>query len=331
MVLSKVINVGKNPAKLQPKRILCIKQDEIGDVVNTLHVYSMLHAEYPYAEITVVCKPFAVSLFLDNPAVAHVETDLTEVQGRFDLIVELRGSWQSIFFAITHWPTLRFDRATVRFRNSRAGKQPHEVITNLQIVQPIISPKHQHTAPKMVPSIAAQDTVTEYLRRNSIDSFILLHIGASKELKKWGGFAALVRYLKQQYQMEIIFIGSSGDISDIENIQAQVPFATYSVAGVFNLTELAALTRKASVYIGNDSGPLHIAAINGAPSLGLFGPCEPDVFYPYGPKTAVLHHVLECNPCDQIHCVVPDNPCINRITLNEVIQKTEELLQNRVV
>jgi ADP-heptose:LPS heptosyltransferase len=58
----------------------------------------------------------------------------------------------------------------------------------------------------------------------------------------------------------------------------------------------------------------------------LYGPGEPFVFYPWGNKTQVIHPILECNPCDQIQCVHPENPCIKRIELMQVITKVENLL-----
>jgi ADP-heptose:LPS heptosyltransferase len=53
------------------------------------------------------------------------------------------------------------------------------------------------------------------------------------------------------------------------------------------------------------------------------------VFYPWGKRTAVIHHILECNPCDQIHCVHPDNTCMQRIQLQEVVKKVERLLSSQ--
>ena len=105
-----------------------------------------------------------------------------------------------------------------------------------------------------------------------------------------------------------------------------IPFKIHTVAGEFNLLEFSALVTGAALFVGNESGPLHIASVTGAPSLGLFGPGEPHVFYPHGTKTAFLHHVLECNPCDQVHCMHPENPCIQRITMEEVNNKIEWLL-----
>ena len=91
--------------------------------------------------------------------------------------------------------------------------------------------------------------------------------------------------------------------------------------------ELSALAEKATLYVGNESGPLHIAAVSGTTAIGLFGPGEPFVFYPWGTKTAYLHHILPCNPCNQTHCIHPESPCITRISVQEVIHQLKLIEQ----
>ena len=152
-------------------------------------------------------------------------------------------------------------------------------------------------------------------------------MGANRDLRKWSPdkFAKLAYYLKNQLQLDIIFVGSSEDIIDIQKAQSEIDFKTFSVAGVFNWTAYAALIKKAKLFVGNESGPLHVAAAMETPLVGLFGPGEPDVFYPYGEKSTFVHHVLPCNPCNQIDCIHPENTCMQRITLTEVIDKIDAL------
>ena len=123
-----------------------------------------------------------------------------------------------------------------------------------------------------------------------------------------------------------VFIGDEIEAGEIANAQKLISVTSVNAAGKLSLTVLAAVLEKATIYIGNESGPLHMASVMQVPSLGLYGPGPQHIFYPYGKKTAVIHHVLECNPCDQIHCVHLENPCIQRITLEEVKSKISELI-----
>jgi ADP-heptose:LPS heptosyltransferase len=326
MLLSKIINGGKDLSVLRPKHILCVRQDEIGDLCYSLHVFEMLKKQYPDALLTLLCKPFAITLLNNNPRIDHLTSNWGDLTHRYDLIIDLRGSWRSIFFALFHRPKARLDRATIRYANMKAGKHPHEVTTNLQIVAPLIEKHNQVTEPRIYTSKADDKKADDFLVDNNIRKFAVLHTGARKELRKWDKFPQIAQYLKQQRGLDIIFAGDNSETAEIGRIQDQIGFETFSVAGYFNLTELAALISKATIYIGNESGPLHVACITGTPSIGLYGPGEPVVFYPWGAHTAVVHHVLECNPCDQVHCVHPELPCIKRISLAEVIEKTESLL-----
>lgn len=326
MMLSRIINGSKDLRQIKPRHILCIKQDEIGDMCYCLHVFDMLKKQFPDAKLTLLCKPFAITLLNNNPTIDHLTSNWNDLVHRYDLIIDLRGSWRSNFFALTHWPKARLDRATVRYYNMKLGRHPHEVITNLQVVAPIIEKEHQHTSPKIYTSRSDEKKADDFLIDTNVQKFAVLHTGARKALRKWDKYPELATYLKKEKQLDIIFTGDKSEMVDIMNIQKQIEFETFSVAGFFNLTELAALILKAGLYVGNESGPLHIAAVTGTPSLGLYGPGEPYVFYPWGAKTAVVHHILECNPCDQVHCVHPENPCINRISMLEVIEKVETLL-----
>jgi len=326
LVLTTFINGKKDISKLTPAHILCIKEDEIGDMCYTMHVFDMLKRQFPLAKISLLCKPASVTLLNNNSAITHLTSNYGDLVYKYDFIIDLRGSWKSIIYAITHWPKVRLDRATARYANSKTGNHPHEVLTNLQIVSPIIEKVNQSTSPIIATNKADLKKAEDCLIDHNIGQFALLHTGARKKLRQWDKFAQLASYLHKEKKLNIIFTGDKTEVPTIKKLQESLNFETFSMAGFFNLTELSALASMAKLYIGNESGPLHIAAISGAPCLGLYGPGEPFVFYPWGKKCEVLHHLLDCNPCDQIHCVHADNPCINRITFMEVIQKVEKLL-----
>lgn len=327
MWLTQLINKGKPHNNLVVRRILVFKEDEIGDLCNSLHVFTMLKNQFKHAEVTLVCKAFAQSLVANHPHIDKVETDYANLNGVYDVIIDLRGSWQSIKYAIKNRPQLRLDRATVRYKKSKLGKHPHEVITNLQIVAPIIDLANQNTCPSLFLNQDLPPNLADFLSTNHITQFAVLHTGARKALRKWDKFDELASYLKLQLNLDIVFVGDKNDVADITHWQQKIAFKTFNLAGSINLLDFAYLVKKASVYIGNESGPLHIASINDTPCIGLFGPGEPEVFYPWGKNATHLHHILPCNPCGQNKCIQAI-PCIHLITLNEVIEKIKTLQPN---
>jgi len=169
----------------------------------------------------------------------------------------------------------------------------------------------------------------DFLLNNNITDFVIIHTGARKPLKKWSKdrFALICQWIYETYKFDIVFAGDTSEEHEISAIQTILAFKTYSIAGRLNLSDFAALVKMAKLYLGNDSGPLSIASISGTPSIGLYGPGVPVVFYPYGKKTDYIHHIMPCNPCNQINCVNPDNNCMDKITEAEVKLKITTLLQ----
>ena len=90
------------------------------------------------------------------------------------------------------------------------------------------------------------------------------------------------------------------------------------------------LLDRATLVVGNDSGLIHIAAACGTPVIGLYGPQLPERFGPGSARSIALHHRVDCCPCAQRICVRPEDPCVNLITLEEVVSAAERLLEASV-
>ncbi len=331
ILLSQFINRGKNPRNEDFKTILIIRQDEIGDLCYSTPLFELLKKQYPKAYITLWCRSFAVNLVQNDPHLDKVLFNKIELEKHYDLIIDLRGKWVGLKYAFYHQPKYRLERGLVRLKNKRKGQHPHEIQTGFEIIKPLLKVGTTLPDPKIYSSEKDQEEATHFVNKHSLKRFAIFHTGARRELRVWPAerFAAVSIHLKEQYDFDTVFIGDKNDVESIKIIQSQIPFNTFSAAGELSLSALSSLSKSAALYIGNESGPLHIAALSNIPCLGLYGPGEPYVFYPYGKKSAVIHHILPCNPCDQIHCVHPENPCIKRITLEEVNEKISSLMNSK--
>jgi len=323
------INGFKKPLNVHVTRILIVKLDEIGDMVNAVPVFQELKKKYPAASQTLWCKPFVKSLMEPMPAIDHIVLSTKELSGKYDLIIELRGTFESIGYALLHPPQYRLDRASVRLKNKlNKGVHPHEVFTNLQIIAPLLNEIPSEPSILLSFSPSDENIAQQFLVQNQINRFAVFHCGARKKLRQWkeANFIQAANYLKKEHALDIIFAGDETDIPMISRMQAALDFKTFTVAGSFSLSAFGALCKHAQVFLGNESGPLHIAAASGCSVLGLFGPGEPKVFYPWGAKAHFLHEVLECNPCDQINCKYPNNTCMDRISVAAVQEKLNEII-----
>lgn len=328
ILLSRLINRGKSLSAHNFQKILVIRLDEIGDLCYSGPVLEALKDRYPKAEITLWCRPFARALLQNHPALSHLVTDKNELENKYDLHIDLRGKWQGLFYSLFHPPIIRLERGGVRLRQKRLGAHLHAMETNFEIIRPLLGNDITIPAPKLYPSAKDLQSAQEFIHTLHLNQFAVIHPGARRSLRRWPAerFAELSAILQRELGLQIVFIGDASEMDLIESIRKQISFTTFSTINSLSLGAFAALMPYAHLFIGNESGPLHIASLSGTPSLGLYGPGEPRVFYPITPRTAVIHHILECNPCDQVHCKHPLNTCMQRITLDEVQQKITNLL-----
>ena len=94
------------------------------------------------------------------------------------------------------------------------------------------------------------------------------------------------------------------------------------------IPELAELIRGARLYIGNDSGPMHLAAAVGTPTIAVWGSSDSRRWRPWSVDHRVVQNPFECNPCPGYRCLVADSPlCIESVTVDQVNDAVEEMLR----
>jgi len=99
------------------------------------------------------------------------------------------------------------------------------------------------------------------------------------------------------------------------------------LVGRTGLQELAAVLARASLHVGNDNGPMHMAAALRVPVIGLFGPSDPAVWGPWGEGHQTLYKGLDCRACFHPDCVRGEQTCMQLITLEEVWDVVRERLR----
>jgi ADP-heptose:LPS heptosyltransferase len=159
--------------------------------------------------------------------------------------------------------------------------------------------------------------------------YAILHTGARRELRRWplDRFVALSKWLLQEKKLIPIWVGTSDEEQQLNEAFALGAAGKKWVAPEgSSLLSFYAFIASSKLYIGNESGPLQLADITEIPLVAIYGPGVPNVFYPMSARSRVLHEVLDCNPCDQIHCVRPSDRCIDRIGLAAVQLAVNELL-----
>ncbi len=152
------------------------------------------------------------------------------------------------------------------------------------------------------------------------------------ESKRWDvkAWSELADLFTERAGASVIFAGGPGDLSHIKEITALMKQNALVAAGRLNLADAVALMELCSVYVGVDSGPMHIAAFAGIPVVALFGPTDPAKVGPYGPGHKVIQKTdLDCLACRKRRC--DDRKCLEGITASEVFDETVRLVGWRLI
>jgi ADP-heptose:LPS heptosyltransferase len=177
---------------------------------------------------------------------------------------------------------------------------------------------------------------------SSTDTRLVLVNPNASELRlerRWAAaqFAQAIEALaRTEPDLRFVLIGVRAERAHVETILAKIPWdlqaRVFNGAGDVSLGGLIALIRRASLLITNDSGPMHIALSLAIPTVGLFGPVDPDHYAATNPAGAniFLYHRAYCSPCVHHFEVAPcggDNICMKQITVPEVVAGARALLR----
>jgi heptosyltransferase-1 len=299
-------------------RILISRLSAIGDVIHAVPVMCALRDAMPDAHITWVVEGRNGALlqghsaldelicvrrgWLKSPsAVLNLRRQLRARQ--FDIAIDVQGLTKSAVVSWLSGARKRIGFAGVDGRefspllnNVRVTpKAKHVVERNLELLRPlgIERPSVRFDLPETVGDMAMATGLIA--SRGWKTGFVVLNPGAGWKSKLWprDRFAAVARHLGKRHGLPSLVVWAPGEERAwAEEIVAQSASHAH-LAPSTTLTELAAICRRAALFIGSDTGPLHIAAAVGTPCIGLFGPMPAERNGPYGnPHIAIQEMTL---------------------------------------
>ena len=351
-------------------KILLVRLRLIGDVVFTTPAVSVLRRKFPSAHITYLVEAPAEPVVRHHPGLdeiivverprglARLQYDIALARrlrrDRFDLVIDFHGGPRSGFLT---WATGAPQRVgyelpgrgwcyTTRVPWTRSLVPPrHSVLNQWALLGPlgIEPPDRARDAVTMPLDPDAVRRVDDRLLAAGVDRsarLIVLHVSAGNPFRRWpaASFAGAAATLASgDPARRIIITSGPSEHAAAEAVAAEARQLAGGAAGrilrtgEFDLAELRALVDRAALYIGGDSGPLHIAATTRTPIVALFGPTLPDRSMPWRDPAigaiAVDAGPLPCRPCHQRRCVPGDFRCLTAISPTMVVTAAEQLLQ----
>lgn len=225
------------------------------------------------------------------------------------------------------WYSFLFNK---RVYEHRKDAKRHEAEYNINLLQALgINAAGE---PEFIFPISdeAQRTVDTLLKREHIDSFVVLHPGSGGSARDWKAenFASLGDELERRFHLNIVLTGGKGEEKIVEKVKTSMQSVAISLVGKLTLEELAALYVRAKLFVSNSTGPLHIAAMVGTPVIAFYPPilqCSAARWGPYTKKKKVFtaDNIL-CPLCKGSAC--QSNICMDQITVAQVTTAAEELL-----
>jgi len=350
-------------------RILLIRLREIGDVVFTTPAIRGLRQRFPDAYIAYMVEPAAAPIVARNPhlnrviiararrGLAGFVDDLALVTrlraDRYDLVVDFHSGPRSSLIAWLSGATARIGydvpgrgwMYTTRVARPRGIRPRHAVANQWDLIEalgiPAADPSRSPTEmPVDAGAAGAVDARLTALGVRSDDEIVVLHVSAGNPFRRWplDAFALLVAMLVHDHpRRRIIVISGPSDrdaaarVIDQARVHADAGARDRVLsAGAFTLDEHRALMNRAALYIGGDSGPMHIASTSTVPIVGLYGPTLPVRSEPWRapqwPSEAAQVDGLACRPCDQRTCVHGDFRCLTWLAPEQVFEAAERAL-----
>jgi ADP-heptose:LPS heptosyltransferase len=345
----------KAPASLLPNlprnaNVLIVRLRSIGDVVLTLPALQALHHWRPDLRIRLLVEPLSAPLLEGHPAITEVivlrkfwETVRLLRQREFSIAFNMHGGPTSAFLTRLSGAPVRvcwdqrqfssFYNVHVPIHFPVAGRiEMHTAEHRLQQLLYTGLPEKPLPAAKVYVNTDAKERVQRKLAAQGIgpdQRYAAIRPGASQANKRWPTehFAAIAQWLRETHGIAPVVNLGPGDEQIADEVKQR--FAGLGIImGDLDLRGLVALLAGSSLFIGNDTGPTHIAAALGRKSVVIFGASDSKVWSPWKTEYRLVENPFPCKQCPQGKCEsLGTSQCILAISVEQVRQGCEALLQ----
>lgn len=347
------------------ERLLIVRLSAMGDVIHTLPAAQALRDAYPNAMIgwlieerwaELLCAPgtprrgprsaqrpladwvhpvsltqWRKSLFT-LPTLQQIAKTWNDVRAaRYDVAVDLQGAIRSAVLA--RWSRARVVYGAAEPRESPASlwytrpvlaSGAHVIEQNVSVAAAVAGRKMSVPPIALPHDPAAEQRMSQGLAQRGIRGYAILNPGAGWGAKRWPAqrYGQVAKALAAIGLRSILNCGPGE-----ENLAREAEAASEGAAQSMtcSITDLIALTRRAQLFIGGDTGPLHMAAALQIPVVAIFGPTDPARNGPYGTQSVVLRN--PASPTTHARRAQPDEGMLE-ISVDAVIDAARHLLAN---
>lgn len=334
-------------------RILIVRLSAVGDVILSVPVACALRRLYPNAHISWIVQNGAAPLLRDHPAVDQLvtipklqlktpSTFLNAIKQaravRPDITIDVQGLLKTAVLAYRSGAKQRVGFAKSEFE----GRECSPWLNNI-----IVRPRHQHVALRgieLVQKLGLQDAIVEYRFPESKEDqlfaeqtrsdlfgearYAIINVGAGWESKLWPSdrYGAVANHLLEHYGLKTMIVwGGKKEEIIAREVLSHSPAASV-MAPSTNLTQLRSLLKRGVVFVGSDTGPMHLAAAVDTPTVGLIGPMPGERVGPLGSAHRTVQN--ERLPLNDRHRRRTDSGPMLSISVDQVNRAVDSILVN---
>jgi heptosyltransferase-3 len=335
------------------RNILIIKLRYIGDVLLATPTLRAIKTARPDVRVTMMVNHGSEDVLSGNP-------DLDEIlvldkgslaaqwrliaglrRRRFDTVIDLTDGDRSAFLSWVSGGPVRIgfnDEHRWRGRCYTEVVRPaadvqHRIDRDLEALKPIgiqagsrnpqlwLTPEEENSGDQLLDQLGVQRS----------QSIVILQPGARYWFKAWPPerFAELADQLTSQYSCQVLIGGSHQDGDLAQQIRQMAKSRPVIMAGRTTIKQFAAIAKKSVLFVGSDSGAMHIASAVGTPLVALFGPSNPAEWGPRGGPADVIYMGLDCRVCFHPTCRRGEGNCMRLITVDAVYASAQRMLDKK--
>lgn len=345
-----------NPSSLLPglapgSSLLILRLRSLGDVVMLTPALAALYAARPDLRITVAVESAFAPVLEGNPAVSEIllarsfgETVREIRRRKFAVVFNQHGGPTSAYLSALSgapvrvcWDDSQFSflynvrvPPAEHFFGSRKVHTVEHRMTQFYwtgLERAPIPPARVFAQPGAIASVEKK-LAERGLRAG--ERYAVMHPGAAYFTKRWAAdkFSEIARWLREERGMVPVIRLGPGERAAAPAMKQQ--FAPHGIVfdpDALDLREVIALISRARLFVGNDSGPAHLATAAGRPAVVIFGSTDSATWRPWQTEHRVVQNDFPCNPCPGDRCYAFEEPrCILSVTVEQVREACAALL-----
>jgi lipopolysaccharide heptosyltransferase II len=337
-------------------KILIVQPSRIGDIIFSLPTLAAIKQRYPHARLSWIVdercyeilegNPFLENIFIWNRKQKSIKyyVDLMKTlrEQKFDLSIDLHGLAKSAMlvkltgakFKIASSSTNGMREFSWLFSKEIKSQEKRHCVERHFEVAKYLNCSDDINYPIHIPEESFKSVRDKLLKENvNLEKIVGIHPGGGWIPRRWAAskYAKLSKRLKDELHTDIVLVGGkeggSSEKGLNEEIIAEAGVSITDMTGNVTLKELCAFLKICKVFVGNESGPMHIATALNVDSIAILGPTNAKRTGPYNGSTKVIQHKVDCQPCRNRNC--KDPICMQSVTVEEIFGEVKKLFLSK--